>query len=130
MTNERRVLVTGIGVVTPLGNDLQTFWENIKSGVSGIDRITAFDTTDYDCKIAGEVKGFQATPFFKNPKDVRRTDRYTQFAMAAAKMALADSAIDPAKIADLTRFGVIIGSGIGGLKTLEDQHTILMNKGP
>src|ERR1043166_4812079 len=94
MTNERRVVVTGIGVVTPLGNTLQTFWDTIKSGVSGIDRITQFDASDYDCKIAGEVRDFNATPFFKNPKDVRRTDRYTQFGMAAAKMAITDAGLD------------------------------------
>ncbi len=128
--NERRVVVTGIGVVTPLGNDLPTFWNNCKNGVSGIDRITAFDVADYDCKIAGEVKSFEPAKFFKNPKDVRRTDRYTQFAMAAAKMAFSDASIELEKMGDLTRFGVVIGSGIGGLKTLGDQHTTLMNKGP
>jgi 3-oxoacyl-[acyl-carrier-protein] synthase II len=130
MTNERRVVVTGIGVVAPLGNDLPTFWENIKGGVSGIDRITQFDPAEYDCKIAGEVKDFNPTQYFKNPKDVRRTDRYTQFAMAAAKMAVADGALDMENYGDTARFGTIIGSGIGGLKSLSDQHTVLMNKGP
>jgi 3-oxoacyl-[acyl-carrier-protein] synthase II len=130
MTNERRVVVTGIGVVTPLGNDIATFWDNIKNGVSGIDRITQFDPTDYDCKIAGEVRDFNPTPFFNNPKDVRRTDRYTQFGMAAAKMAMQDAGLTISEYGDTSRFGVIIGSGIGGLKSLGDQHTILMNKGP
>jgi 3-oxoacyl-[acyl-carrier-protein] synthase II len=130
MHKERRVVITGMGVVTPVGNDLKTFWENLKTGVSGIDRISAFDTTQYDCKIAGEIRDFNPTPFFKNPKDIRRTDRYTQLAMAAAKMAIADAAVEPDKIADLNRFGVVIGSGIGGLKTLEDQHAILLSKGP
>jgi 3-oxoacyl-[acyl-carrier-protein] synthase II len=130
MSTERKVVVTGIGVVTPIGNDLKTFWENAINGVSGIDRVTAFDVTDYDCQIAGEVRGFTATEFFKNPKDVRRTDRYTHLAMAASKMALADSGIDAFNYPDKTNFGVIVGSGIGGLKTIEDQHTILMTKGP
>ena len=130
MTNERRVVVTGIGVVTPLGNDLPTFWRNCKNGVSGIDRVKAFDATDYDCRIAGEVKGFEPAQFFKNPKDVRRTDRYTHFAMAGAKMAVADAGIDFGSFGDLTRFGAVVGSGIGGLKSLSDQHMILMNKGP
>ncbi|HWB58497.1 MAG TPA: beta-ketoacyl-ACP synthase II [Chthoniobacteraceae bacterium] len=130
MTSERRVVVTGMGILGPCGNDLNTFWNNVKNGVSGIGPITGFDATEYDCRIGGEVKGFKAADFFKNPKDVRRTDRYTQLAMAAAKMAVADAEVEPDKIADLTRFGVVIGSGIGGLKTLEDQHTILMNKGP
>ena len=126
---ERRVVITGIGVVTPLGDTLETFWENIRNGVSGIDRITAFDATEFDCRIAGEVKNFAPVPFFNNPKDARRSDRFTQFGMAASKRAFADAGIDMAKV-DADRFGVVIGSGIGGLKTLEDQHTILMNKGP
>jgi 3-oxoacyl-[acyl-carrier-protein] synthase II len=130
MTTERRVVVTGIGVLTPVGNDLKTFWQSLKSGVSGIGPITSFDVSEYDCRIAGEVRDFNATPFFKNPKDVRRNDRYCQFAMAAAKMAVADAGIDPAKVEDSDRFGVVIGSGIGGLQTLENQHTTLMNKGP
>ena len=130
MPNERRVVLTGIGVITPVGIDLQTFWDNLKSGVSGIGPITAFDTTDHDCRIAGEVKNFEPIRYFKNPKDVRRTDRFTQFAMAAARNAIADGRLDPATLPDPTRIGCIIGSGIGGLKTLSDQHTILMNKGP
>ncbi|MGC3989980.1 MAG: beta-ketoacyl-ACP synthase II [Chthoniobacteraceae bacterium] len=116
--------------MSPVGNDLQTFWTNLKNGVSGIGPITQFDATEYDTRIAGEVKGFEPAPFFKNPKEVRRTDRYTQLAMAASKMAIADAGIDFATYDDLTRFGVIIGSGIGGLKSLSDQHTVLMNKGP
>jgi 3-oxoacyl-[acyl-carrier-protein] synthase II len=130
MHKERRVVITGMGVITPVGNDLQTFWENIKNGVSGIDRVTAFDTTDYDCKIGGEVRDFNPTAYFKNPKDVRRTDRYTQFAIAAAKMAIADAGIDDTNYQDRTRFGVVVGSGIGGLRTLQDQQAILMTKGP
>lgn len=130
MHTERKVVVTGIGVITPDGNDLATFWNNIKNGVSGIGRITAFDAAEFDCKIAGEVKDFNPALFFNNPKEVRRTDRYTQFGMAAAKLALADAGMDAAKIADPTRFGVVIGSGIGGLKTLTDQHEILRSKGP
>ncbi len=118
-----------MGVVTPVGEGVPAFWENIKNGVSGVDRISAFDTTDYDCKIAGELKDFVPGRFFNNPKDVRRSDRYTQVAMAASKLAFTDSGMDMATL-DSTRFGVVIGSGIGGLRTLEDQHTILMTKGP
>ncbi len=129
MSTDRKVVITGIGVLTPIGKDLASFWDSLKNGRSGIDLISAFDTTDFDTKIAGEVKDFNATPFFNNPKDARRTDRFSQFAMAAAKMAIADSGIDLGKV-DLTRFGTIVGSGIGGLQTLCDQHTILMNKGP
>jgi 3-oxoacyl-[acyl-carrier-protein] synthase II len=125
----RRVVITGLGVVTPVGNDLETFWANLRNGVSGIGRIQAFDTSAYDCQIAGEVRDFDPKNYFRNPKDVRRTDRYTHLAMAAAKMALADSGLDLEKT-DRRRFGAIVSSGIGGLKTLEDQHTTLMTKGP
>jgi 3-oxoacyl-[acyl-carrier-protein] synthase II len=130
MTQERRVVITGLGVVTPLGNDLQTFWSNITSGTSGIGPIQQFDATDYDCKIAGEVRDFEANKYYKNAKDIRRSDRYTQFAMAASKIALQDGNMDPTSYAAPDRFGCIIGSGIGGLKSLADQHTILITKGP
>jgi 3-oxoacyl-[acyl-carrier-protein] synthase II len=129
MSTDRKVVITGIGVITPIGKDLASFWDSLKNGRSGIDCISSFDTTDYDCKIAGQVKDFAPVEYFHNPKDVRRTDRYSQFAMAAAKMAVADSGIDLEK-EDRTRIGTIVGSGIGGLQTLCDQHTILMNKGP
>ena len=129
MNCDRRVVITGLGVVTPVGNDLDTFWNSLKNGVSGIERIKAFDTSAYDCQIAGEVRDFDPKQHFKNPKDVRRTDRYTHLAMGAAREALKDSGIDLEKT-DRRRFGAIVSSGIGGLKTLEDQHTILMTKGP
>ena len=127
---DRRVVITGLGLVTPLGNDVETFWSNLKNGVSGIHAIDAFDVTDYDCKIGGQVRGFDPKPFFKNPKDVRRTDRFTHLAMAAAKMALEDSAIDVANLKRRDRFGVIVSTGIGGLKTLQDQLRILLTRGP
>ena len=127
---ERRVVITGLGILTPIGNDVETFWSNLKNGVSGIHTIDAFDTAAYDCKIGGQVRGFDPKPYFKNPKDVRRTDRFTQLSMAAARMALDDSGIDVANLEDRNRFGVIVSTGIGGLKTLQDQLTILLTKGP
>jgi len=127
---ERRVVITGLGVLTPVGNDVETFWSNLKNGVSGIHTIDAFDTAAYDCKIGGQVRGFDPKPFFKNPKDVRRTDRFTQLSMGAARIALDDSGIDVANLKDRNRFGVIVSTGIGGLKTLQDQLTILLTKGP
>jgi 3-oxoacyl-[acyl-carrier-protein] synthase II len=130
MNNDRRVVITGLGAITPLGNDVETFWQNLKNGVSGIHKIEAFDTAAYDCKIGGEVRGFDPKAFFKNPKDVRRTDRFAHLALAAAKMALDDSGIDLEKLSRRDRFGVIVSSGIGGLKTLQDQLTILLTKGP
>jgi 3-oxoacyl-[acyl-carrier-protein] synthase II len=130
MNNDRRVVITGLGAITPLGNNVETFWSNLKNGVSGIHKIEAFDTAAYDCKIGGEVRGFEPKAFFKNPKDVRRTDRFAHLALAAAEMALDDSGIDVDKLSRRDRFGVIVSSGIGGLKTLQDQLMILLTKGP
>jgi len=127
---DRRVVITGLGAITPLGNDVETFWSNLKNGVSGIRTIDAFDTSGYDCRIGGQVRDFDPKPFFKNPKDLRRTDRFTQLSMAAAKMALEDSGIDVANLKRRDRFGVIVSTGIGGLKTLQEQLTILLTKGP
>ncbi len=127
--SERRVVITGLGAVSPLGNDAESTWDGMKNGRSGIGLITHMDTEEYPVKIAGEVKDFDPKPFFKNPKDARRMDRYAHLAIPAAKMALEDSGLlesDP----DLTRIGVMIGSGIGGLGTLEDNHTSLIKKSP
>ncbi|PYK78236.1 MAG: beta-ketoacyl-[acyl-carrier-protein] synthase II [Verrucomicrobia bacterium] len=129
MNNNRRVVITGMGAITPVGNDLETFWISLKNGVSGIRKIESFDTSRYDCRIGGEVRGFDPKTVFTNPKDVRRTDRFAQLAMAAAKMAMADSGIAMTN-ENPDRFGVLVSSGIGGLKTLEDQYTILLSKGP
>jgi 3-oxoacyl-[acyl-carrier-protein] synthase II len=129
MNTDRRVVITGMGAVTPIGNDLDTTWRNLQDGVSGIRRIQAFDTSAYDCQIAGELRDFDPKKYFRNPKEVRRSDRYTHIAMAAARMAMEDSGADLEKI-DRTRFGVIVSSGIGGLRTLEDQYTTLLTKGP
>ena len=127
--SERRVVITGIGVVSPMGSDLPTFWGNLTEGRSGITRFESFDSTGYDCLIAGEVKNFDAPAWFKTPKDARRADRFAQFAMAGAKLALADSGVDPEKT-DRDRFGVIIGSGIGGLFSMETESRKMFEKGP
>jgi 3-oxoacyl-[acyl-carrier-protein] synthase II len=127
---DRRVVITGLGVVTPLGNEVETFWSNLKNGVSGIHTIDAFDVTGYECRIGGQVPDFDPKPFFKNPKDIRRTDRFTHLSMAAAKKALEDSGIDVANLKQRDRFGVIVSTGIGGLKTLQDQLRILLTRGP
>ncbi len=127
--NERRVVITGIGCLSPLGNDLGSTWEGMKAGRSGIARITQLDPEPFDCKIAGEVKNFQADQYFRVPKDARRADRYVQFAVAASKMAVEDSGLDVSTI-NPRRFGVMVGSGIGGLATLEAEHGTYMTKGP
>ncbi len=126
---ERRVVVTGMGVVSALGNDLETFWTQLIAGQCGIDRITAFDASAYDTQIAGEVKNFDPTPAFPSPKEVRRTDRYSQLGVYAAWQALRDSGLDLEKV-NRDEFGVFIGSGIGGLETVTAQHKILLERGP
>lgn len=127
--NERRVVVTGLGVVSPVGNDLDTFWKSLVEGRSGVRLFNAFDSEKFDCKIAGEVQDFVPAPFFRVPKSAKRTDRFTQFAVAASKMALEDSGIDLDTI-DRNRFGVVIGSGIGGLRSMEDESLRLFERGP
>jgi 3-oxoacyl-[acyl-carrier-protein] synthase II len=126
---DRRVVVTGLGVVTPLGNDLEAFWKNLISGQCGIGHITAFDASAFDTQIAGEVKNFDPTPAFPSPKEIRRTDRYSQFGIYAAWSALKDSGLELGK-EDPDEIGVILGSGIGGLATTTDQHNILLQRGP
>ncbi len=127
--NQRRVVVTGMGVLSPVGNTLDSFWNNLINGVSGIAPIKAFDTEEYACRFGGEVDEFEPETFLKQPKDAKRSDRYAQLALAASKQALDDSGIDLTTI-DPYRFGVMVGSGIGGLATLEAQHANLLEKGP
>jgi len=128
LTN-RHVVVTGLGVVTPLGHDLESFWKNLISGQCGIDRITAFDAAAFDTQIAGEVKNFDPAPAFPSPKEIRRTDRYSQFGVYAGWAALKDSGAELDKL-DRDEIGVIIGSGIGGLETTSTQIKILLERGP
>lgn len=123
-----RVVITGLGAVTPIGNEVSTFWNNLISGVSGIDYVTAFDTSEYTTRIAGEVKNFNPEDYMDR-KEAKRVDRFIQFAIAATKQALAQADLDISKM-DATRAGVYIGSGIGGLATLEENHKILLEKGP
>ena len=124
----KRVVVTGLGVISPVGNDKDTFWKNIKAGICGIDKVTRFDASEFSCQIAGEVKDFEPTEYI-DKKEAKRMDRYTQFAVAAAKMALSDSGLDLEKT-DLDRVGVITGSGVGGMETFETQLKVLFEKGP
>ena len=128
-STERRVVVTGLGVVSSLGQDIDTFWNNIIAGRCGIDKISAFDVSKYDCQIAAEVKNFDPAPAFPSPKEIRRTDRFAQFGVYAGYQALQDAGLDLDKL-DRDETGVFIGSGIGGLYTVEEQHKILLSKGP
>ncbi len=125
---KKRVVVTGLGAITPVGNSVDTFWESIKAGKSGIGEITAFDTEAYKVHIAGEVKGFDPLDCM-DKKEARRMSRFSQLAIAATKEAIEHSKINISEI-DPDRIGVIIGSGIGGLGTMEIQEQQLLSKGP
>jgi 3-oxoacyl-[acyl-carrier-protein] synthase II len=121
--------MTGAGVVSSLGHDVETMWRNLLAGECGIDKITTFDVTGFDCQIAAEVKNFDPGPAFPSPKELRRTDRFVQFGVHAGWQALRDSGLDLEK-ENRDEIGVFIGSGIGGLSTTEEQHKLLLNKGP
>ncbi len=126
---KHRVVVTGMGAVTALGHDLETFWSNLTSGKSGVSLIESFDVSEYPTQIAASVKDFNPEDYIER-KEARKMDRFVQFAVAAATSALKDSGLNIAEQADPERVGVMIGSGIGGLGTWEDQHNILLQKGP
>lgn len=122
-----KVVITGMGVVSPVGTGLESYWKSLVEGRSGIARVTLLDPTPYPAQIAGEVKDFKPEDFI-DKKKLRRMDRFVQLGCAAAKMAIEDSGLDLSKI-DPERAGVIVGSGIGGLKTMEDEYEVLLTKG-
>ena len=124
----RRVVVTGVGLVTPLGTGVEKSWKNICSGVSGVDLITRFDTSDYIVKIAAEVKDFQAEDFFEK-KAAKHLDLFVQYGVVAARMAMQDSGYEITE-ANQDRVGVITGCGMGGLPTIEKYHKVSMERGP
>ncbi len=124
----RRVMVTGIGMVTPIGSDKEEFWQSLVNGRSGIQRVTGFDVSNYPCQIAGEVPDFDPARYIEK-REARKMDRFTQFGAAAALMAWQDAGLDQGEI-DRDSAGVIVGSGIGGIKTIEEQYSLLMEKGP
>ena len=126
--DRRRVVVTGLGAVTPIGNTLSDYWEGLMSGRSGIGPITAFDASKHACRIAGEVKGFDPLEYLDR-KEAKRMDRFSHFAIAASKQALADSGLTIDEL-NAEQVGAVIGTGIGGLKVLEDQQEIYLNRGP
>ncbi len=127
MNQNRRVVVTGMGAVTPLGNNVTETWNSLKAGKNGIDNITLFDTEKFKAKLAAQVKGFDPGLYLE-VNDVLRTDRYTQFAVASAQQAVDESGI--AGNVDPDRFSVLFGTGIGGINTFETEHKKLMEKGP
>lgn len=123
----RRVVITGMGALTPLGNDPESFWEGIMAGKSGAAPITSFDPTGYVVRFACEVKGFEPTQWM-DAKSARRMDRYAQLAIAGARMAERDSGLEIEPEAE--RIGAAIATGIGGLKSFQDCHLTLLEKGP
>ncbi|MER3400167.1 MAG: beta-ketoacyl-[acyl-carrier-protein] synthase II [Thermoflexus sp.] len=123
-----RVVVTGMGAITPLGNDVETFWQNVVAGRSGVGPITLFDASALKTRIAAEVKGFDPEAWFGR-KEARRMDRYAQFALAATQQALQDARLDPGHV-DRERVGVILGTGIGGIGALVQGVETLMTRGP
>ncbi|MBP3909262.1 MAG: beta-ketoacyl-ACP synthase II [Turicibacter sp.] len=125
--SKRRVVVTGLGTVCPVGNDVETMWENIKNGVCGIDEITHFDTTDFKVKLAGEIKNLNVEDYI-NKKEAKRLDRFSQLAMIASKQAYEDAKLNAEEI-DANRFGIILSSGIGGLETIENEKEKGLKKG-
>ncbi|MFH1278879.1 MAG: beta-ketoacyl-ACP synthase II [Candidatus Eisenbacteria bacterium] len=127
MGNGRRAVITGMGTVCPLGNDLETAWDALKAGRHGVGPITRFDASDLPVRFAAEVKDFDVSKWL-SPKEARRIDRYVHYAIASAAMAVEDAGLDTEKT-DRNRFGVIIGSGIGGMETFEEQHRVAMEKG-
>ena len=126
--NKRRVVVTGVGMITPLGVGNEPTWQGLIEGRSGIGLITKFDVSAYPCRIAGEVRGFQAEDFIEK-KEIKKSDTFIHYAVAASQMAFDDSKLDMSQ-EDPDRVGVIIGSGIGGLPLIEETHTKLMERGP
>jgi 3-oxoacyl-[acyl-carrier-protein] synthase II len=128
MSTRRRVVVTGLGIVCPVGNDVQTAWQQLLAGVSGITRVTRFDASAYRCQIAGEVKDFEVSRYVP-AKEIRRMDTFIHYGVAASVQAIADSGI---QVTDdnRDRIGCIVGSGIGGLPLIEDNHSEAVNRGP
>ena len=125
---ERRVVITGLGAITPIGNNAKEFWQGIKDGKCGIDKITKFDTTDFKVKLAAEVKGYNPEDYF-DKREANRLDKFSQYAMIAAREAWEDSGLNK-ETENMEQVGVIIGSGIGGIETIEKEHGKCMVKGP
>jgi len=131
MSNEfgkRRVVVTGLGAITPCGKNIPEFWESMKNGTSGIGDITIFDASEHACKIAGEVKDYNSDDYF-DKKEAHRMDRYIQFGVIAAKQAFEDSGLNNYKY-NPERMSVVVGSGSGGIGTIEEQNRVLFDRGP
>jgi len=129
MKEKNRVVISGLGVISPVGNDVSVFWNALKEGKSGLGPITSFDASAYGSRIAGEVKDFDPTLYGMSLKEARRMEKFVQYAVAASRQAISDSGLDLDK-EDRDRIGVLVGSGIGSLYIIEEQHKVLLSKGP
>ncbi len=127
--DKNRVVVTGLGVVSPVGNDVDSFWRSLKEGISGIDKLTVFDASAYDARISGEVKDFQPQLYGLNKKEVNRMEKFVQYAIAGAYQAVSDAGINSDNC-DPERVGVVVGSGIGSLRIIEEEHSVVLKNGP
>lgn len=125
---EHRVVITGLGVISPVGNDVQSFWTSLKEGKSGVGPLTTFDASSFDSHIAGEVKGFDPSVYGMSSKDTKRMDKFVQYAIAASTQAVKDSGLN-LDTEDKTRIGVLIGSGIGSLRVIEEGYKLYLEKG-
>ncbi len=126
---KNRVVITGLGAITPVGNDIPSFWKSLKEGRSGVGMLTSFDAAAFDSRVAAEIKDFDPAFYGMDHKEAKRTAKFVQYAVASAKQAIASSGLDLEK-EDKNRIGVLIGSGIGSLYTIEEEHKVMLNKGP
>ena len=125
---KQRIVITGLGVISPFGDGIAPFWDAISNGKNGIGHVTLFDATELNCRVAAECRDFDATKYM-DPKEAKRSDRYTHFAVAAAKLAIQDANLKEGGV-DPERFGVLIGSGVGGMDTIEKQSRAFIERGP
>jgi 3-oxoacyl-[acyl-carrier-protein] synthase II len=129
MATDRRVVVTGLGIVSPVGNNISTAWQNIVQGISGVGLIDSFDLTNFNTKFAGLIKNFVPENYMP-AKEIKRCDQFIQYGIAAGIDALKDAGFDVNQQINLDRAGIIIGSGIGGISSIEQTNAILMKDGP
>lgn len=127
--SKERIVITGIGVISPFGDGVGPFWEALKSGKTGVDRVSLFDASQLNCQVAAECRSFDASKYM-DPKEAKRSDRYTHFAVAASKLAMADAGLKTGENVNPERLGIIIGSGIGGMDTIEKQSRAFVERGP
>ena len=126
---KERIVITGLGVISPFGDGVVPFWDSLKNGKNGVSKVSLFDASELNCQVAAECKEFDATKYM-DPKEARRSDRYTQFAVAASKLAMQDAGLVVGENIDAERLGVLIGSGVGGMDTIETQSRAFIERGP